>query len=142
MHHFRSRQHEELVILYQPRVKRDWHDKLKLKLAYNIAHINEGLLRSISEELWEFVEIKEVSILYILPNRTWLTFRVCFPHHPNICIPSAMHLLHAPAPCTSRHTSSMHHASSTMRHALHLMRQTIPTHALCSMTLSFSPCTC
>ena len=72
MHHFRSRPHgERVLILYQARVRRDWHDKLKLKLAYNLAHINEGLLRSISDEIWDFVrstEIKEVSNLSILPK--------------------------------------------------------------------------
>jgi hypothetical protein len=65
MHPFRSRPHgERILILYQARARRDWHDKLKLKQAFNIAHINAGLLRSISDEVWDHVrsvEVKEVS---------------------------------------------------------------------------------
>jgi hypothetical protein len=60
MHPFRSRPHgEKILILYQARARRDWHDKLKLKQAFNIAHVNSGLLRSISEEVWDHLRSAE-----------------------------------------------------------------------------------
>ncbi|KDQ52910.1 hypothetical protein JAAARDRAFT_138055, partial [Jaapia argillacea MUCL 33604] len=42
------------LLLYQARVRRDWHDRLERDEGFNIGTINETLLRSISEEIWSF----------------------------------------------------------------------------------------
>jgi len=67
MHPVRNRPHgEKILILYQARARREWHDKLKLKQAFNVALINNGLLRSISDEVSDHirsVEVKELKAL-------------------------------------------------------------------------------
>ena len=42
---------EKALLLYASRARTDWHDKLALKKAYNIATINEDLLAKIAREL-------------------------------------------------------------------------------------------
>ncbi|OJA07580.1 hypothetical protein AZE42_10831 [Rhizopogon vesiculosus] len=42
-----------VVLTYAARVRQDWHDRLKRDKGFNISVINEILLRSISEELWD-----------------------------------------------------------------------------------------
>ena len=47
---------ERILLVYQARVRRDWHDALKKGDGYNIAMINSALLRSIAEEVWDLVQ--------------------------------------------------------------------------------------
>ena len=42
---------EKALLLYASRARTDWHDKLTLRKAYNIATINEDLLTRIAQEL-------------------------------------------------------------------------------------------
>lgn len=66
---FRARTHgEKVLITYQARVRRHWHDQLKSETgnAFNIAVISNGLLESISNEIWDKVHAKrEVSFLNV-----------------------------------------------------------------------------
>jgi len=52
------------VLHYASRVRQDWHDRLKRDEGFNIGIINESLLRSISEELWD--KIRSRAFPYVL----------------------------------------------------------------------------
>ena len=55
---FRGRTHgEKILIIYQARVRRHWHDRLKQEDdgGFNIAIIDIGLLETISNEVWDVV---------------------------------------------------------------------------------------
>lgn len=61
----------DLVILhYASRVRQDWHDRLKRDEAFNIAIINEVLLRSINEELWDKVRSQNFATVRFLKPRS------------------------------------------------------------------------
>ncbi|KAG2343200.1 hypothetical protein BDR05DRAFT_884701, partial [Suillus weaverae] len=52
----------DLVVLhYTSWVCQDWHDRLKWDEAFNIAIINETLLRSINKELWDKVHLQNLA---------------------------------------------------------------------------------
>ncbi|KAG1793830.1 uncharacterized protein HD556DRAFT_446303 [Suillus plorans] len=52
----------DLVILhYASRVRLDWHDRLKRDEGFNIGIINESLLRSINEEIWDRVRSRTLT---------------------------------------------------------------------------------
>ena len=65
MHPLRQREFgERALITYQARVRREWHDQLKLGSAFNVGLINEDLLQSIYKELLDKAQVlslKEVS---------------------------------------------------------------------------------
>jgi hypothetical protein len=67
LHPFRQREFgERALITYQARVRREWHDQLKLDAAFNIGLINEDLLQSIYKEQLDqaqLLSLKEVSFL-------------------------------------------------------------------------------
>ncbi|KAG1849838.1 hypothetical protein C8R48DRAFT_613844 [Suillus tomentosus] len=58
-----------VVLTYASRVRQDWHDRLKRDEGFNIGNINENLLRTINEEMWDKVR-----------SRTWSSVR---PPTPN-----------------------------------------------------------
>ncbi|KAG0697775.1 hypothetical protein DFH29DRAFT_984121 [Suillus ampliporus] len=52
----------DLVVLhYASRVRQDWHDHLKRDNAFNIGVLNENLIRSINDELWDKVRSAKMS---------------------------------------------------------------------------------
>jgi hypothetical protein len=54
VHHYRQRAYgEHALLVYQARVRRNWHDQLKLGSSFNIAIINETLLQSIHREIMD-----------------------------------------------------------------------------------------
>jgi hypothetical protein len=65
---FRNRTHgERILITYQARVRRHWHDRLKQDDdgSFNIALINDNLLEAIANEIWDGVHTmnkREVSL--------------------------------------------------------------------------------
>ncbi|KAF8802283.1 hypothetical protein BYT27DRAFT_7113339 [Phlegmacium glaucopus] len=65
LHPFRQREFGEwALIIYQARVRREWHDQLKLGSAFNIGILNEDLLQSIYKELLDkaqLLSLNEVS---------------------------------------------------------------------------------
>ncbi|KAG1728859.1 uncharacterized protein EDB91DRAFT_1253287 [Suillus paluster] len=53
----------DMVILnYASRVRHDWHDCLKRDEGFNIGNLNETLLRTISEELWDKVRSRTLAL--------------------------------------------------------------------------------
>ncbi|KAG1769852.1 hypothetical protein EDD22DRAFT_770699 [Suillus occidentalis] len=61
----------DIVILhYASRIHQEWHDRLKRDEAFNIGIINETLLRTINEEMWDWVR-----------SRSLNTVRNFFPCH-------------------------------------------------------------
>lgn len=62
LHPFRQREFgERALITYQARVRREWHDQLKLGSAFNIGVINEDLLQSIYKELLDQAQIRSLN---------------------------------------------------------------------------------
>lgn len=73
LHPLRQREYgERALITYQARVRREWHDQLKLGSAFNIGIINESLLQSTYKELLDqaqLLSLNEVSPpLFPLPS--------------------------------------------------------------------------
>src|SRR5271156_2635622 len=66
LHPLRQREFgERALITYQARVRREWHDQLKLGSAFNIGIINENLLQSTYKELLDqaqLLSLNEVSL--------------------------------------------------------------------------------
>jgi hypothetical protein len=48
---------EEVLLLYQARVRREWHDALKRNDGFNIAIINETLMRHYTDEVWDRIRL-------------------------------------------------------------------------------------
>ena len=62
LHHYRLREFgERALITYQARVRREWHDQLKLGQAFNVGVINEDLLHSIYKELIDKAQLLSLS---------------------------------------------------------------------------------
>lgn len=58
----------DMVILnYASRVRHDWHDCLKRDEGFNIGNLNETLLRTISEELWDKVRSRTLAMVRFAP---------------------------------------------------------------------------
>src|SRR5271156_4654302 len=66
LHPLRQREYgERALITYQARVRREWHDQLKLGSAFNIGIINDNLLQSTYKELLDqaqLLSLNEVSL--------------------------------------------------------------------------------
>ena len=62
LHPYRQREFgERALITYQARVRREWHDQLKLGSAFNVGIINEDLLHGIFKELVDNAQILSLS---------------------------------------------------------------------------------
>ncbi|KAF8809688.1 hypothetical protein BYT27DRAFT_7209973 [Phlegmacium glaucopus] len=65
LHPYRQREFgERALIIYQARVRREWHDQLRLGSAFNIGIINKDLLQSIYKEILDkaqLLSLNEVS---------------------------------------------------------------------------------
>ena len=58
LHPYRQREFgERALITYQARVRREWHDQLKLGSAFNVRVINEDLLHAIYKELLDKAQL-------------------------------------------------------------------------------------
>src|SRR5277367_457918 len=116
LHPLRQREYgERALITYQARVRREWHDQLKLGPAFNIGVINEDLVQSIYRELLDQAQLRslnEVSpsnlLCLVFANRlahlSFFLYHLCTPHNaPRTLHQRTMH--HAPctshAPCTT-----------------------------------------
>ena len=52
----RSRPHgEKVLIIYQAKVGRQWHNNLAQGEGFNIVQINQKLLSAVAEEVWDMV---------------------------------------------------------------------------------------
>ena len=62
LHPFRQREYgERALITYQARVRREWHDQLKIGTAFNIGILNEDLLQGVYRELLDKAQIRSLS---------------------------------------------------------------------------------
>lgn len=62
LHPYRQRElGERALITYQARVRREWHDQLKLGSAFNIGIINDDLLHGIYKELLDKAQLLSLS---------------------------------------------------------------------------------
>lgn len=112
VHHYRQRAHgEHALIVYQARVRRNWHDQLKLGNGFNIAIINEMLLQSIHREIMDKKQaeaLDEVSLpLPFKPYRhTQLIITSFFPHiKPSKLLQYTCYML-IPSPITTLHANT------------------------------------
>ena len=122
IHPFRQREFgERALITYQARVRREWHDQLKLGSAFNIGLLNEDLLQSIYKEMLDkaqLLSLKEVSLPY-LSTRCPFSDRFLVPFRSPHLRPASRNLPLHHAPCTMHHapapcTCTMHHALRTL----------------------------
>ena len=62
LHHYRQREFgERALVIYQARVRREWHDQFKLDAAFNISRLNEDLLQSIHKELLDKAQLRSLT---------------------------------------------------------------------------------
>ncbi|KAF8798576.1 hypothetical protein BYT27DRAFT_7228338 [Phlegmacium glaucopus] len=62
LHPYRQREFgERALIIYQARVRREWHDQLRLGSAFNIGVINEDLLQSIYKEILDKAQLSSLN---------------------------------------------------------------------------------
>jgi hypothetical protein len=54
---------EHVLLTYQARVRRDWHDALKRDQGFDISKFSEDLLRSISTEIWSLVQQEGLTVV-------------------------------------------------------------------------------
>ncbi|KAG2757191.1 hypothetical protein P692DRAFT_20867773 [Suillus brevipes Sb2] len=89
----------DLVILhYASRVRQDWHDRLKRDEAFNIAIINEILLRSINKELWDKVHSQNFATNHSLTIIAYIILHSPRNPSPLMVYPNhSPHLAHADA---------------------------------------------
>jgi hypothetical protein len=101
---FRSQANgEKILITYQAQVRRHWHDRLKQEGdgGFNIALIDNGLLESISNEIWDIVYAdnkKEARSPIMTPVTTKLIvqFFLFFPYDNSFPFPSACYIPNMP----------------------------------------------
>ena len=68
LHPFRQREFgERALITYQARVRREWHDQLKLGSAFNVGILNEDLLQSIYRELLDKAQVRSLNEVSATP---------------------------------------------------------------------------
>ncbi|KAH7916684.1 hypothetical protein BJ138DRAFT_1108472 [Hygrophoropsis aurantiaca] len=138
MHEYRIRAHGERVLLvYASRARKEWHAALKRKeKPFNIAFINENLLRSINEEIWDKIRheqtyrVRTIVSLISQPSNSFFSYIAPKFHLSQL----RAHVCYPAPPCYHYHT--FHHAIATT-----LLHHAIAT-TLCTMlSLSyFSPC--
>ena len=51
---------ERVLIAYQAKVRRQWHDDLARGQGFNIAPINQKLLSMIAKEVWDSVRLEAI----------------------------------------------------------------------------------
>jgi hypothetical protein len=62
LHPYRQREFgERALIIYQARVRREWHDQLKIGSAFNIGKLNDDLLQGIYKELLDKAQIRSLN---------------------------------------------------------------------------------
>lgn len=72
---------ERALLLYASRARADWHDKLALRKAYNIATINEDLLAKIAREL-DSREVKaNLELVRTLTHANYMKLILSRMHH-------------------------------------------------------------
>ncbi|KAG2029158.1 hypothetical protein BDR03DRAFT_881687 [Suillus americanus] len=52
-----------VILTYASRVRQDWHDRLKRDEGFNIGNINENLIRTINEELWDKIRSRTLNVV-------------------------------------------------------------------------------
>ncbi|KAJ7124799.1 hypothetical protein C8R43DRAFT_898856 [Mycena crocata] len=61
---------DRIVLSYQAEVRLEWHGSLKRNEGFNIAVINDTLMRRASDKIWDIVRDPQVSYyIYILPSQ-------------------------------------------------------------------------
>ena len=96
---------ERVLIIYQAKVRRQWHNDLAHGQGFNITQINQKLLSVVAEEVWDTVRteaIRTVSISQNFPLRCVLKNFSSLPISPIDTIPETND--HYPTiPCTLPH---------------------------------------
>ena len=59
---------EKVLIAYQARVRRQWHDDLSRGLGFNIAPINQKLLSTVAEEVWDMIKLEAIKKVSDIPS--------------------------------------------------------------------------
>ena len=76
LHPYRQQEFgERALITFQVRVRREWHDQLKLGTAFNVGKINEYLLHGIYKELLDKAQV--LSLSEVSPSFIFVSRRTC-----------------------------------------------------------------
>jgi hypothetical protein len=144
MSDYRSRPNGERILLaYQARVRREWHDALKRDEGFNIGIINDNLLRAIADEIWDIIRaegMKKVSPPPLSPSQINTFTNCCFPPpldlNPHDPCPTTRYILLRATPdtcytlhplraaCYTRYTLHATFATCYTRYTLHLLHAT------------------
>ncbi|KAJ6494652.1 hypothetical protein C8R47DRAFT_974331, partial [Mycena vitilis] len=69
MHAQRSKPHGERILLaYQAKVRMEWHDALDVDEGFDVSEINETLMRTIADDVWDefrYDSVRQVSFTFI-----------------------------------------------------------------------------
>jgi hypothetical protein len=72
LHPLRQREFgERALITYQARVRREWHDQMKLGSAFNVGILNEDLLQGIYRELLDKAQLRSLNEVSSLQTLCW-----------------------------------------------------------------------
>lgn len=68
MHPYRLREYgERALLVYQARVRREWHDQMKLGSPFNIGIMNDNLLQGIHRELLDKAQANSLNEVSFFP---------------------------------------------------------------------------
>jgi len=59
---------ERVLIIYQAKVRRQWHDNLACGQGFNTTQINQKLLSMVAEEVWDTVRAEAIRMVSISRN--------------------------------------------------------------------------
>lgn len=97
---------EKVLIVYQAKARRLWHDEISRGPGFNIAPINKTLLSTVAEEVWDMVRLESIK-------------KVSFPPPSPQAFQHALTASTHPSPCSSppfSFTSAMPCHPATSRH--------------------------
>ena len=64
---------EKVLIIYQAKVRRQWHDDLSWGEGFNISQINQKLLSMVAEEVWDTIRTDVIKKVSVFPRTFFIT---------------------------------------------------------------------
>jgi len=142
---------EKVLIMYQAKVRRQWHDDLAWGQGFNIVPINQKFLSVVAKEVWDAVS--SLAFSHIHPSHLWLilTNPTChahykpWPHHSNhlnnIFYATGCHAMPLTyQPCHATYTANCHAMPFLWPTAM--PSHTLPTAMPYHTSLAPMPCHC
>ena len=99
---------EKILIAYQAKVRRQWHDNIARGQCFNIALINQKCLSTVAEEVWDSVRVDAIKNVSQYFTNFMSHSNILPPSSSTLCLPKPCHIA---MPC---HHTIPHH--TTMPH--------------------------